>query len=93
MVFTVFMDSSSCCGEGALRVAKPTSASIQGWSGKMAAGDGKAGAVLAFSFTASEAGTNGTIPPMVARVCGDLKEEKPRCKLAIDNKALRRKNR
>lgn len=28
----------------------------------MAAGDGKAGAVPTFSFTASEAGTSGTIP-------------------------------
>lgn len=70
------MDSSKCCGEVALRVAKLTSASMQGCSGRMAAGDGKAGAVLAFSFTASEAGTIGTIPPMVARVCGDLKRKK-----------------
>lgn len=30
----------------------------------MAAGDGKAGAVPTFSFTASEAGTNGTIPEL-----------------------------
>lgn len=57
----------------------------------MAAGDGKAGAVPTFSFTASDAGTSGTIPeletesasgattgeglpPMVARVCGDLEK-------------------
>lgn len=55
----------------------------------MAAGDGKAGAVPTFSFTASEAGTSGTLPeletesangattgeelpPIAARVCGDL---------------------
>lgn len=30
----------------------------------MAAGDGKAGAVPTFSFTASEAGINGTIPEL-----------------------------
>lgn len=30
----------------------------------MAAGDGKAGAVPTFSFTASEAGTSGTIPEL-----------------------------
>jgi len=30
----------------------------------MAAGEGKAGAVPTFSFTASEAGTNGTIPEL-----------------------------
>lgn len=58
----------------------------------MAAGDGKAGAVPTFSFTASEAGTNGTIPEletesangattgeelvMVERVCGELEKKK-----------------
>lgn len=58
----------------------------------MAAGDGKAGAVPTFSFTASEAGTNGTIPEletesangattgeelvMVERVCGELEKKR-----------------
>ena len=34
---------------------------MQDWSGKIAAGDGRAGAVPTFSFAASEAGTSGTI--------------------------------
>lgn len=95
-MFTVFIDSISRRGEKvASCVAKLTSASIQGWSGSIAAGDGKAGAVPTFSFTASEAGTSGTIPEletesasgattgdelplMVARVCGDLKNNQIR---------------
>lgn len=35
---------------------------MQDGSGERAAGDGRAGAVSTFSFTSSEAGTNGTIP-------------------------------
>lgn len=58
------MDSINCCAEVALCAAKLTSASMQGCSGSMAAGDGKAGAVPTFSFTASEAGTSGTIPEL-----------------------------
>jgi len=73
---------------------------MHGWSGSTAAGDGKAGAVPMFSFTASEAGINGTIPeletesangaatgeelpPMVARVCGDLENIKTDSTLII----------
>lgn len=63
-ILTVLIDSINCCGALCACVAKLTSASMQGWSGNIAAGDGKAGAVPTFSFTASEAGTNGTIPEL-----------------------------
>lgn len=44
-----------------MHAAEQTSVSMQDWSGRMAAGDGNAGAAPTFSLTASEAGTNGTI--------------------------------
>lgn len=63
-IFTVLIDSINGCGALCVCVANLTSASMQDWSGNIAAGDGKAGAVPTFSFTASEAGTSGTIPEL-----------------------------